>query len=156
MLLSVARSTASARKNRRSLCYTFCRGLSSASESSSSTTSDEVLLPTNISPIHTSLALSVHFRHPDLGMNDFEILSRATAFLLNVDPPSPEGESAAAEEMSSSSSSTHNSQGHVQKSAYPHLKENRDLRKELLRKQHYSYEGELSMPFLLLCCVVML
>lgn len=32
-----------------------------------------------------SLALSVHFKQPDLGMKDYEILSRATAFLLSVD-----------------------------------------------------------------------
>jgi hypothetical protein len=32
-----------------------------------------------------SLALSVYFKHPDLGMQDYEILSRATAYLLNVD-----------------------------------------------------------------------
>ena len=32
-----------------------------------------------------SLALSVHFNHPDLGMKDYEILSRASAFLLSVD-----------------------------------------------------------------------
>mmetsp|Transcript_41648 Transcript_41648/g.46485 ORF Transcript_41648/g.46485 Transcript_41648/m.46485 type:complete len:500 (+) Transcript_41648:61-1560(+) len=33
-----------------------------------------------------SLALSVHFKHPDFGMKDYEILSRASAFLLAVDP----------------------------------------------------------------------
>jgi hypothetical protein len=32
-----------------------------------------------------SLALSVHFKQPDLGMKDYEILSRATAFVLSVD-----------------------------------------------------------------------
>ena len=36
-----------------------------------------------------ALALSVHFKHPDLGMKDYEILSRASAFLLHVDPPKP-------------------------------------------------------------------
>mmetsp|Transcript_105421 Transcript_105421/g.157820 ORF Transcript_105421/g.157820 Transcript_105421/m.157820 type:complete len:456 (-) Transcript_105421:276-1643(-) len=34
-----------------------------------------------------SLALSVYFKQPDLGMKDYEILSRASAFLLSVDPP---------------------------------------------------------------------
>ena len=34
-----------------------------------------------------AVALSVHFRHPDLGMKSHEILSRSTAFLLAVDPP---------------------------------------------------------------------
>lgn len=36
-----------------------------------------------------SLALSVHFKHPDLGMKEYEILSRASAFLLAVDPIDP-------------------------------------------------------------------
>ena len=39
--------------------------------------------------VKRSLALNVHFKHPDLGMKDYEILSRATAFLLSVDPPNP-------------------------------------------------------------------
>ncbi len=34
-----------------------------------------------------SLALSVYFKQPDFGMKDYEILSRASAFLLAVDPP---------------------------------------------------------------------
>jgi hypothetical protein len=33
-----------------------------------------------------SLALSVHFKQPEFGMKDYEILSRATTFLLAVDP----------------------------------------------------------------------
>ena len=33
-----------------------------------------------------SLALSVYFHHPDLGMKDYEILTRATAYLLSIDP----------------------------------------------------------------------
>jgi hypothetical protein len=36
-----------------------------------------------------SLALSVYFKQPDFGMKDYEILSRATAYLLGVDPPAP-------------------------------------------------------------------
>jgi hypothetical protein len=148
MMLSVARSSGIVSVRNRSLHTTaFCRGLSSASEKPSSHTSESDEVPTNILPIHTSLALSVHFMHPDLGMKDYEILSRATAFLLNVDPPNPEGESSNNQSAaSSSSSSTHNSQGHVRKSAYPHLKENRDLRKELLRKQHYSYDPASGPP----------
>lgn len=142
MMLSASRPSSVASVWRRNLYPILCgRGLSSAVGNTSNNESDEI--PTNISPIHTSLALSVHFRHPDLGMKDFEILSRATAFLLNVDPPNPGGDypSAAAE-----SSTTHNSQGHVQKSAFPHLKENRDIRKELLRKQHYSYDPASGPP----------
>ena len=34
-----------------------------------------------------SLALSVHFKQPELGMKEYEILSRATAYLIAVDPP---------------------------------------------------------------------
>jgi len=143
MMLSVARSSSIASSARNRSLYTkCCRGLSSAvGNHTSNNESDE--MPTNISPIHTSLALSVHFRHPDLGMKDYEILSRATAFLLNVDPPNPEGESP---NQSAVSASTHNSRGLVQKSAFPHLKENRDLRKELLRKQHYSYDPASGPP----------
>lgn len=37
-----------------------------------------------------SLALSVHFRNPSFGMKKHEILSRATAFLLAVDPIDPD------------------------------------------------------------------
>lgn len=33
-----------------------------------------------------SLALSVYFKNPDLGMKEYEVLSRASAFLLAVDP----------------------------------------------------------------------
>eukprot|EP00986_Skeletonema_menzelii_P020442 scaffold31178_cov154-Skeletonema_menzelii.AAC.8 len=141
MLSAAVRSCGVASTRNRILYTTSCRGLSSAAGNPSNE-SDEI--SNNISPIHTSLALSVHFRHPDLGMKDYEILSRATAFLLNVDPPNPGDESSNL--SASSSSSTHNSQGHVQKSAYPHLKENRDLRKELLRKQHYSYDPASGPP----------
>jgi len=38
-----------------------------------------------------SLALSVHFKQPDFGMKDYEILSRASAFLLAVDPDPSNG-----------------------------------------------------------------
>ncbi|GKZ00162.1 hypothetical protein MPSEU_000969400 [Mayamaea pseudoterrestris] len=34
-----------------------------------------------------SLALSVYFKQPDFGMKDYEILSRASCFLLGIDPP---------------------------------------------------------------------
>ena len=43
---------------------------------------------------YSSLALSVYFKHPDLKMKDYEILSRASAFLLGVDPPESEGKGA--------------------------------------------------------------
>lgn len=68
-----------------------------------------------------SLALNVHFKHPDLGMKEYEILSRATAFLLSVDPP---------EDDSSSSSS----------SAYSHIAKSQEEREKLLLKQDYAYD----------------
>lgn len=37
-----------------------------------------------------ALALSVYFKHSEFGMKDYEILSRASAFLLGVDVPDPE------------------------------------------------------------------
>ena len=37
-----------------------------------------------------SLALSVSFLQPEFGMKDYEILSRASAFLLGIDPPEDE------------------------------------------------------------------
>lgn len=37
-----------------------------------------------------ALALSVYFKLPEFGMKDYEILSRASAFLLGVDAPDPE------------------------------------------------------------------
>ena len=141
-MLTLARNNASSItcvRSRNYLNKLFC-SLSSTSHTSNNNDDDEII-PPNISPIQTTLALSVHFRHPDLGMKDYEILSRASAFLLNVDPPNAEGIDNQSSAVSSpSSSSTHNSQGHVQKSAYPHLKENRDLRNQLLRKQHYSFD----------------
>ena len=36
--------------------------------------------------VKQSLALSVYFKQPDFGMQDYEILSRASCFLLGVDP----------------------------------------------------------------------
>lgn len=39
-----------------------------------------------------SLALSVYFKQPDLGMKDYEILSRASSFLLAVDPDPSSGD----------------------------------------------------------------
>lgn len=37
-----------------------------------------------------SLAISVYFKHPDLGMDKYEVLIRSSAFMLAVDPPEPE------------------------------------------------------------------
>lgn len=74
-------------------------------------------------------------------MKDYEILSRATAFLLQVDPPDPiENDEQSKQHPSSGTTKSHNDKGYVKKSAFPHLKENIDLRKELLRKQDYKYD----------------
>lgn len=81
-------------------------------------------------------------------MNDYEILSRASAFLLNVDPVGSNHEGIGfmnnnnnnTDTSTSSTTKTHSSQGHVKKTAYPHLQTNRDLRKKLLQKQEYAYD----------------
>ena len=65
-----------------------------------------------------SLALSVHFKHPDLGMKDYEILSRASAFLLAVDPPNPEDD--------------------VKDGPFKHLAKSERERDDLLLKQNYT------------------
>jgi hypothetical protein len=64
-----------------------------------------------------ALALSVHFKHPDLGMKDYEILSRGTAFLLAVDPiaEGPKGK-------------------------YSHLEISLNQRKAKLKKQDYAHD----------------
>lgn len=64
-----------------------------------------------------SLALNVHFKHPDLGMREYEILSRATAFLLSVDPPISTDESS---------------------SPYSHIQKSKKEREKILLKQDYS------------------
>lgn len=64
-----------------------------------------------------SLALNVHFKHSDLGMKEYEILSRATAFLLSVDAPSPSENSA---------------------SPYSHVTKSQQEREKILLKQDYS------------------
>lgn len=71
-----------------------------------------------------SLALSVHFRQPSFGMKKYEILSRATAFLLAVDPPHCENDN-------------------LQKnkpSAHSHLKEREEERSLKTLKRNYKFE----------------
>ncbi|KAL9180262.1 hypothetical protein ACHAXT_008232 [Thalassiosira profunda] len=117
------------------------RSLSSASATPEH--DDDAAPAPTLSPVQTSLALSVHFRHPDLGMRDYEILSRATAFLLQVDPPDPaEGAlSIPPPSGEGEAPSRHDAkQGHAQKSAFPHLRENRAVRNALLRRQDYKYD----------------
>ena len=41
---------------------------------------------------YKSLAFTTYFKQPVLGVNEYEFLSRATAFLLSVDPKEPSGE----------------------------------------------------------------
>jgi hypothetical protein len=65
-----------------------------------------------------ALALSVHFKQPSLGMTEYEILSRASAFLLAVDPPTPE----------------------LEPGLYTHLDEARQKRQAQLKKQDYKFE----------------
>jgi len=112
------------------------RSLSSTAASASAS-SDDAPPPSTISPINTSLALSVHFLCPELGMKEHEILSRATAFLLQVDPPESLNEY---NPSSIDDKSQYNAKGYAQKSAFPHLKENMELRKKLLLKQEYKYD----------------
>jgi len=113
--------------------YHYKRCLSSASEAteddSTNNIKDDKSTTTNynVAPINTSLALSVHFISTDLGMKDYEILSRATAFLLQVDPPDEEKDTSNSKNTQSKSSS------------FPHLSENINIRKRLLQKQDYKY-----------------
>lgn len=64
-----------------------------------------------------SLALSVYFKQPDFGMKDYEILSRASAFLLSVDPPEPA----------------------VEGGPYGHLERNERDRKLKMHRQDHRY-----------------
>lgn len=64
-----------------------------------------------------SLALSVYFKQPDFGMKDYEILSRASAFLLAVDPADPK----------------------VEDGPYGHLAQNERDRKVKMYRQEHKY-----------------
>ena len=64
-----------------------------------------------------SLALSVYFKQPDFGMKDYEILSRASAFLLAVDPPEPK----------------------VNEGPYGHLEKSERERQVKIHKQEHKY-----------------
>lgn len=71
-----------------------------------------------------SLALNVHFKHPDLGMKDYEILSRASAFLLSVDP----------------ASDIQSNNNPEKESPYSHIAKSQQERERLIHKQNYSPE----------------
>lgn len=66
-----------------------------------------------------SLALSVHFKQPELGMKEYEILSRASAYLIAVDPPTPKDENEAG--------------------PYSHLKKSEQQREERLFQNLHKY-----------------
>lgn len=74
-----------------------------------------------------SLALSVYFKQPELGMKDYEILSRASAFLLAVDPPRLGG-----------SPDKINDDDNCD-DPYAHLERNERERQLKLHKQHSRY-----------------
>ena len=95
--------------------------LSSFSSWFSSSFSSSSSSPSSPQSSFKSLAISVHFKHPDLGMTKYEILSRATAFLLSVDPP---------QDHNDETTTTSNFSSHISKS--------QQKRDELLLKQDYS------------------
>lgn len=75
-------------------------------------------------------------------MTDYEILSRATAFLLQVDPPDPNEERTTIDD----DATTKSRDVFKKKKTFPHLKENIELRKKLLRKQDYKYDPATGPP----------
>jgi len=76
-----------------------------------------------------SLALSVHFLHPKFGMKKHEILSRATAFLLNVDPFYDPASVSTVSSATAGGSDT-----------YSHLDSNEQLRASKRLRDNYAHE----------------
>eukprot|EP00804_Cyclotella_cryptica_P016094 CCRYP_004222-RA/>CCRYP_004222-RA protein AED:0.35 eAED:0.35 QI:281/1/1/1/0.5/0.33/3/61/601 len=111
-------------------CLFSCRLSSTTSNHDIPPSSSSTMSP---SPLQTCLALSVHFLHPKLGMKDYEILSRATAFLLHVDPPDDDDSPTLCPLPHSPSSA------HQTKSAFPHLLTNKSRREALLQQQDYAH-----------------
>ena len=72
-----------------------------------------------------TLALSVHFRNPKFGMKNYEILSRASAFLLAVDPID-------------SSETEHNFS--IGKDAYKHLELYEEAQRKKNLERSYAHE----------------
>lgn len=72
-------------------------------------------------------------------MSDYEILSRATAFLLQVDPPDPNEEERTIATKSRDA-------GNKTTTIFPHLRENIELRKKLLLKQDYKFDPATGPP----------
>jgi hypothetical protein len=84
-----------------------------------------------------SLALSVYFKHPDFDMKEYEILSRASAFLLGVDPPDWMDKIAT---PSSSSAADKNKTNNIKKNPFAHLEaaEQRRHVRDYVRQHKYS------------------
>ena len=79
--------------------------------------------------LRPSLALSVYFRNEALGMKEYEILSRATAFLVAVDPPTPNENPNSGDRNNKNASNL-----------YQHMIDNEARVKSKLHKQDYAYE----------------
>lgn len=109
-------------------------------ENSDASQQSSLIDPPLLSPVQTCLALSVHFLHPKLGMKDYEILSRATAFLLNVDPL--EEQIYSPDDISDALNNKNGTQttGRQTKSAFPHLASNQSKRDAMAHKQDYAFE----------------
>ena len=128
-----------ARPHPLSLSCTTLRDFSAKHSPENSDPSQQSALddPPLLSPVQTSLALSVHFLHPKLGMKDYEILSRATAFLLNVDPLEEHHYSP---DDISDALNNNKTTGRQTKSAFPHLAANQSKRDAMAHKQDYAFD----------------
>jgi hypothetical protein len=83
-----------------------------------------------------SLALSVYFKHPDFDMKEHEILSRASAFLLSVDPPDLlEAAITAADPNNNKKKKANNPFGHLEAA------EQRRHVRDYMRQHKYSPPG---------------
>ena len=103
----------------RALVEARRRGLSASACSTSAIDGSDG--SANISPTRTTLALSAYFCQPELGMKDFEILSRASAFLLSVDPKKADD-------------------GGEPSTSFPHLQERLDTEERRKMKQEYRFD----------------
>lgn len=80
-----------------------------------------------------SLALSVYFKQPDFGMKEYDILSRASAFLLSVDPPDP------TKAGEGSNDNNNNNNQKTKEDPYGHLERNERERERKLHQQEHQY-----------------
>lgn len=72
-----------------------------------------------------SLALSVYFKQPELGMKEYEILSRATAYMIAVDPLDTKN--------------SFNNKEQEEQGPYSHLKKSEQQRAERLFQNLHKY-----------------